>query len=76
MSKKEKIEDKIKDLNEMRAVYHRDLEEFEKQHKENEISEEELEKHKINYENKKEKIRIKIHRLEEKLKQTEEKTNK
>jgi len=67
MSKKDKIEDKIKDLNEMRAVYHRNLEEFEKKYKENEISKEELEKHKINYENKKEKIRIKIHRLEEKL---------
>ena len=67
MSKKDKIEDKIKDLNEMRAVYHRNLEEFEKKYKENEISKEELEKHKINYENKKQKIRIKIHRLEEKL---------
>ena len=67
MSKKDKIEDKIKDLNEMRAVYHRDLERFEKKYDENEISKEELEKHKINYENKKQKIRIKIHRLEEKL---------
>ena len=67
MSKKDKIEDKIKDLNEMRAVYHRNLEEFEKKYKENEISKEELEKHKINYENKKQKIRIKINRLEEKL---------
>ena len=67
MSKKDKIEDKINDLNQMRAVYHRNLEEFEKKYKENEISKEELEKHKINYENKKQKIRIKIHRLEEKL---------
>ena len=53
MSKKDNIEDKIKDLNEMRAVYHRDLEEFEK--------------HKINYEKKKEKIRNKVKKLEEKL---------
>ena len=67
MSKKDKIENKIKDLNQMRAVYHRDLEGFEKKYKENEISKEELEKHKINYENKKQKIRIKINRLEEKL---------
>jgi hypothetical protein len=67
MSKKDKIEDKIKDLNEMRAVYHRDLERFEKQYKENEISKEELENHKIIYEEKQEKVRIKIHRLEEKL---------
>jgi chromosome segregation ATPase len=67
MSKKDKIEDKIKDLNEMRAVYHRDLEEFERRYKEKEISKEELEKHKINYEEKREKIRNKIHSLEEKL---------
>jgi hypothetical protein len=68
MSKKDNIEDKIKDLNEMRAVYHRDLEEFEKKYKEKEISNEEFEKHKINYEKKKEKIRNKVHKLEEKLK--------
>jgi uncharacterized protein YPO0396 len=69
MSKKDKIENKIKDLNEMRAVYHRNLEEFEKQYKENEMSKEELDKHNIKYEKKREKIRKKIHTLNEKLEQ-------
>jgi len=69
MSKKDKIEDKIKGLNAIRAVYHRDLEEFEKQYKEKEILKEEFEKRKINYEKKREKIRKKIHTLEEKLEQ-------
>jgi len=67
MSKKNKIEDKIKDLNATRAMFHRDLEEFERKYKEEEISKEDLEKHKINYEKKREKIRNKIHSLEEKL---------
>lgn len=69
MSKKDKIEDKIKDLNEIRAVYHRDLEEFERQYEEQEISKKKFEKHKINYEKKREKIRKEIHILEEKLEQ-------
>jgi len=67
MSKKDKIEDKIKDLNATRAMYHRDLEEFERRYKEKQISKEELEKHNINYEKKREKIRNKINSLEEKL---------
>ena len=67
MSKKDKIEYKIKDLNAIRAMYHRDLEEFEKKYKEKEISKEKFEKHKINYDKKREKIRKKIHSLEEKL---------
>ncbi len=74
MSSKDKIEDKIKDLNSMRAMYHRDFEEFEKKYNEKEIPKEQLEKHKIIYEKKREKIRIKIHRLEEKLGQIIEKT--
>ena len=67
MNKKDKIENKIKDLNEIRAMYHKDFVEFEDKYKEKEISKEELEKHKINYEQKREKIRNKIHSLEEKL---------
>ena len=67
MSKKDKIEDKINDLNAIRARYHRDLEAFERKYKEEEISKEELEKHKNNYEKKREKIREKIHSLKEKL---------
>jgi predicted DNA binding CopG/RHH family protein len=69
MSKKEKIEDKIKDLNATRAMFHRDFERFEKQYKDKDISKEEFKKHKINYEKKREKIRIKIHALEGKLEQ-------
>ena len=55
MSKKDKIEDKIKDLNATRAMFHKDFERFEKKYKENEISKEQLQKHKINYEKKYEK---------------------
>lgn len=72
MSKKDKIEDKIKDLNATRAMYHRDFEEFEKHYKEKKISKDEFDKHKNNFEKKREKIRKKIHKLEEKL----EKINK
>ena len=68
-----KIENKIKDLNSMRATYRRDLEEFEKQYEDNEISKEDLEKHKIIYEKKREKIRNKIHVMEEKLEQLRKK---
>lgn len=69
MSKKDKIEYKIKDLNAMRAMYHRDLEVFEKKYKGKEISKEVFEKKKINYDKKREKIRNKIYILEEKLEQ-------
>ena len=69
MSKKDKIEDEIKNLNAIRAMYHRDLEEFEKKYKDKEISKEDFEKHRINYDKKREKIRKKIHILEEKLEQ-------
>ena len=54
MRKKDKIEDEIKNLNAIRAMYHRDLEEFEKKYKDNEMSKEEFEKHKINYDKKRE----------------------
>jgi chromosome segregation ATPase len=64
-----KIENKIKDLNEIRAIYHRDLEEFERQYNEKEISTKQFEKHKIDYDKKREKIRKEIHILEEKLEQ-------
>ena len=69
MNKKGKIEDKINDLNSIRAVYHRELDEYEKQYKKQEISKEEFEKHKRRYEKKREKIRHKIHTYEEKLQQ-------
>jgi chromosome segregation ATPase len=64
-----KIENKIKDLNEIRAIYHRNLEEFERQYNEKKISTKHFEKHKIDYDKKREKIRKEIHILEEKLEQ-------
>ena len=67
MKKLEKIEEKIKDLNAFRAVYHREFEIIEKKYFEGEISEEEFEKHKAGYEKKRGQIRGKIHILEEKL---------
>jgi len=67
MNDKSKIEDKIKDLNAMRAIYHRDYETFEKQYKNNEITKDQFEKHKNTYEKKRDKIKIKIQALEEKL---------
>jgi len=73
MSNKGKIEDKIKDLNEIRAIYHRDLEGFENKYKEKEISKEKFEKNRINYEKKREKIRKKINKLERKLEQLRKK---
>ena len=69
MSKKIKIEDKIKDLNEIRAVYHRDFEGIEQQFYEKKLSEKQFEKHKIHFEKKKEKLREEIRKLEEKLEQ-------
>lgn len=67
MTKKEKIEEKIKKMNEIRAMYHRRFEEIEKKYKTGALSEKDFEKHKQKYEKRKEKIRQKIHLLEEKL---------
>jgi len=67
MKDKEKIISAIKDLNSIRAVYHRELEEIEKQYREKKISKEKLEKHKDSYDKRKEKIRDKIQKLEEQL---------
>ncbi len=67
MKDKDKIMNEIKDLNSIRAVYHRELEEIEQQYREKKISKEKLEKHKDNYNKRKEKIRDKIHKLEEQL---------
>ena len=64
---KEKIEDKIKELNAVRAMYHRDFEEYEKKYDKHKISTKEFEKHKRKYEKQREDIREKIHKLEKKL---------
>ena len=69
---REKIEEKIKELNEIRRIYKRDFEEIEKSHKAGDISDVAFEKKKAKYEKRKEKIRKKIHDLEEKLEQLKE----
>ena len=72
MSEKSKIEDKIKDLNEIRAIYHRDFDEIEQQFYEKKLSNKQYDKHKIHFEKKKEKLRKEIHKLEEKLERINE----
>jgi len=64
---KEKIENKIKELNSFRARYHRDFQEIEKKYNNKNISEKDYEKHKRKHELKMEKIRVKIRQFEEKL---------
>ncbi len=64
---KEKIENKIKELNSFRARYHRDFQEIERKHNNKSISEKDYEKHKRKNELKMEKIRVKIRQFEEKL---------
>ena len=64
---KEKIENKIKELNSFRARYHRDFQEIEIKHNNKSISEKDYEKHKRKHELKMEKIRVKIRQFEEKL---------
>ncbi|MBU0496678.1 MAG: hypothetical protein KKC68_06975 [Candidatus Thermoplasmatota archaeon] len=65
--KKEKIEDKLKELNAIRAMHHRDLERFEQQYHAKKISKEDFEKHNKKYTEQREKIRKKIQNLETKL---------
>ena len=64
---REKIEDKIKELNSFRARYHRDFKEIEVKYNNKKISEKDYEKYKRKNELKMEKIRIKIRQLEEKI---------
>jgi predicted ribosome quality control (RQC) complex YloA/Tae2 family protein len=64
---KDKIKDKIKELNAVRAMYHRDFEEYEQKYYDHNISREAFEKQKRKYEKQRETIRRKIHKLEEKL---------
>ena len=66
-TRKWKLEDKIKKLNEIRAMHHRRFEEIERKYRSGEIAEKTFEKYKMRYEKKKDNIRRKIHRLEEKL---------
>jgi len=67
MVDKKKIDDKIKDLNSIRAMYHRDFKENEIKHLEKKITDKAFEKHKKVYEKHVEKIKIKILKLERKI---------
>ena len=64
---REKIENKIKELNSFRARYQRDFKEIEKKYTDRFISEKDYEKHKRKHELKMEKIREKIRQFEEKI---------
>ena len=64
---REKIENKIKELNSFRARYQRDFKEIEKKYNDKNISENDYGKHKRKHELKMEKIRDKIRQLEEKF---------
>jgi archaellum component FlaC len=63
---REKIENKIKELNSFRAMCQKDFKEIERRYKDRIISEKNYEKYKHKYESKIEKIREKIRKLEEK----------
>jgi hypothetical protein len=63
MMTRDKIEEKIKELNAIRAVYRREFEEYERQYEAHEITKEKLEKHRHHFEKEKEKIRDKINGL-------------
>jgi uncharacterized coiled-coil protein SlyX len=67
MTEREKIENKIKELNSFRARYQRDFKEIEVKYNDRIISEKDFEKHKRKHELKMEKIRDKIRELEEKF---------
>ena len=65
---REKIENKIKELNSFRARFQRDFKEIEVKYNDKIISEKDYEKHKRKHELKMEKIRDKIRHLEENIK--------
>ncbi len=64
---REKIENKIKELNSFRARFQRDFKEIETKYNDKIISEKDYENHKRKFEVKIEKIREKIRQLEEKF---------
>ena len=64
------IENKIKELNAIRAMYHRDFIEIEKKFNRNEISNKTYEKHKRKYDSKIGKVENKFRKLENKNEKT------
>jgi len=65
MTNREKIENKIKELNSFRARYQRDFKEIKAKYNNKIISEKDYEKHKRKHDIKMDKIRHKIRELEE-----------
>jgi hypothetical protein len=70
--KKKKFEDKIKDLNSVRAIYQREFQEIKDKHKKSVISDKGFERRKKRHEKRIEKIRRRIHALEKKIAQLQE----
>lgn len=64
-----KVDQKIKNLNQIRKMYIRDFEEIESKYKKGDITEGKYNKHKEKFEKRKEKIRKQIHELEMKMSQ-------
>jgi predicted nucleic acid-binding Zn-ribbon protein len=64
---RDKIEDKIKELNEIRRIYKRDFEDVAEEFKAGKLSKDHFEKKKERYEKRKEKIRKKIQDFEDKM---------
>lgn len=60
----DKVDQKIKDLNEVRGIYKRDFKEIMKKYEDGEVSKDYFEKKKKKYDKKFEDIRQKIHELE------------
>ncbi len=60
----EKVDQKIKDFNEIRGIYKRDFEEIKKKYEDGEVSKDYFEKKKKKYDKKLADIRDKIHALE------------
>ena len=63
----DKILEKIKDLNSLRARQNRDFKEVQKKHNNHEMTDKEFEKHEKNFHKNHEKLRQEIKKLEHKL---------
>ena len=70
---REKIQNKIKELNSLRARCQHDFNEIKKKHDHHEISDKEFQKHENRFHKHYEKLHSKIHDLEHKLNEMKEK---
>jgi hypothetical protein len=64
---REKIIERIKELNSLRSRHNRDFKEIQEKHNLNEISDKEFEKHETNFHKNYEKVRHEIQELEHQL---------